>query len=111
MNLIKKIWVVVKFIFSYLAGLVKANMLIAADLLTPGLKARPGFVSIPLDARTDHEILTLVNLISMTPGTLSVDVTADKKQIFVHAMYLDDAEAFKKEIKENLEKKVLEVYR
>lgn len=111
MYLIKKIWVIIKFIFSYLAGLVRANMLIAADLLTPGLKARPGFVSIPLDAKTDHEILTLVNLISMTPGTLSVDVTPDKKHIFVHAMYLGDKEAFKNDIKKNLEKKVLEVYR
>ena len=95
----------------YLKELVKANLVVAYDVLTPQHHMRPGVVAIPLRARTDFEITLLANLITMTPGTLSLDVSADRKRLYVHAMYLKDPEDLRRDITENLERRVLEILR
>ncbi len=99
------------FLIYYLRELVGSNLTIAFDILTPRHRMKPGIIAIPLEARTDFEITLLANLISMTPGTLSLDVSEDRGTLFVHAMYIDDADALRREIKENLEKRVLAILR
>lgn len=73
----------------------------------------PGVVAIPLDARTDAEITLLANLITLTPGSVSLDLSEDKRSLYVHAMYIDggDVEAYRRAIKEGLERRVLELLR
>ncbi len=72
---------------------------------------RPGAVAIPLDAKTDTEITVLANLLTLTPGTLSLDVSEDRTTLYLHAMYIDeDVEVFRKGIKK-LENRVLQVLR
>ena len=66
---------------------------------------------LPLDARTDAEIMLVANLISLTPGTLSLDLSEDRKLLYIHVMFLDDIEQTRRQIKEGLEKRVLEVMR
>jgi multicomponent Na+:H+ antiporter subunit E len=68
-------------------------------------------VAVPLDARTDIEITVLANLITMTPGSLAIDVSDDRRVMFVHSMFVDDPEAFRRSIKESLERRVLELLR
>jgi multicomponent Na+:H+ antiporter subunit E len=72
---------------------------------------RPGVIAIPLDAQTDIEITVLANLISLTPGTLSLDVSADRQTLYIHTMYLDDPEAARRGIKRGFERRVLAVTR
>jgi multicomponent Na+:H+ antiporter subunit E len=72
---------------------------------------KPGIIALPLDVKTDLEITLLANLITMTPGTLSIDTSEDKKVLYVHAMYLDDPEEYKKDLKSGLERKLLEILR
>jgi multicomponent Na+:H+ antiporter subunit E len=71
---------------------------------------RPGIIAIPLDARTDLEITLLANLITLTPGTLSLDVSADRRVLYIHVMYIDndDIEAVRRNIKDGFERRVLE---
>ena len=73
----------------------------------------PGVLAIPLDARTDAEITLLANLITLTPGSVSLDLSEDKSLLFIHAMYIDDGdvEAYRRSVKENLERRVLELLR
>jgi multicomponent Na+:H+ antiporter subunit E len=68
-------------------------------------------VAIPLDARTDTEITLLANLITLTPGSVSLDVSSDRRFLYLHAMYIDDLEEFRRSIKDTLEHRVLEVLR
>ena len=91
--------------------LVSANLRVAFDVLTPGFAMRPRIVAVPLDARTDAEITALSYLISLTPGSLSLDVSSDRRVLFVHAMYAQDADACRREIKEGLERRLLAVMR
>jgi multicomponent Na+:H+ antiporter subunit E len=73
----------------------------------------PGVVAIPLDARTDAEIALLANLITLTPGSVTLDVSEDRSVLYVHAMYIDggDVEAYRRSVKEGLERRVLELLR
>ena len=95
----------------FLFELVHSNLRVFWDVVTPGHISRPGIVGVPLSAETDIEILLVANLISLTPGTLSIDLSEDRRTLFVHVMFLDDPDLFRKEIKEGLERRVLEVTR
>lgn len=95
----------------FLRELITANLRVAFDVLTPGLRIRPGIVAIPLDVTTDAEITLLANLITLTPGTLSLDVSTDRRVLYIHAMYIDDPEAVRQQIKRGFERRVIEVLR
>lgn len=99
------------FVVYYLWELVKSNAIIAYDVLTPTHHMRPGVIGIPIDAKTDLEITVLANLITMTPGTLSLDISADRRTLYVHAMYIHDPEKLRAEIKDQLERRVLGLLR
>lgn len=99
------------FLAYYLKELVVSNLIIARDILTPTHYMRPGVVAIPLRSSTDFEITLLANLITMTPGTLSLDISEDRKTLYVHAMYIHDAGALRAEITNNFERRVLEILR
>jgi multicomponent Na+:H+ antiporter subunit E len=101
----------VRFIAFYVLEVVRANLRVAFDVVTPTDYARPGIVAVPLDARTPAEITLLSNLITMTPGTLAVDVADDGSVIYVHAMYLEDPDELRRQIKDDLERRVLELLR
>jgi multicomponent Na+:H+ antiporter subunit E len=106
-----KIYRTIGFLFFYVKEVVIANMRIAYEIITPTHTMKPGVLAIPLDLKSDLEILLINNLITMTPGTLSLDVSTDKKVIYIHAMYIDDADEIRRQIKAGLEKKIMEVTR
>lgn len=107
----RKVHQVVGFALFFLWELLLANLRLAYDVITPPLHARPSVVAIPLDAKTNMEITLLANLITMTPGTLSLDVSDDRKVLYVHAMYVDDPDALRRSIKDGFERRVLELLR
>lgn len=88
-----------------------SNFRVLWDVITPKHISRPGIIGVPLDAETALEIMLVANLISLTPGTLSIDVSDDKNILYVHVMFLDNVEETILSIKEGLEKRVLEVTR
>ena len=102
---------IIGFFFFFLKELVKANLEVAYDVITPKFYMKPGIVKIELDAQSDLEITLLANLITLTPGTLSLDVSDDKKVLYVHAMYIRDREQFVQSIKQGFEKRLLEILR
>lgn len=105
------IFKLIGFVFFFLYELTKANLEVAYDVITPKFHMKPGIVRIPLDAQTDTEITLLANLISLTPGSLSLDVSADRKVLYVHAMYISDKEAYIRNIKNGFEKRLLSILR
>jgi multicomponent Na+:H+ antiporter subunit E len=102
---------VIAFIFFFLYELIKANIQVAADVVTPKFYMKPGIVMLPLDVKSNLEITLLANLISLTPGTLSLDVSEDRKVLYVHAMYIHDKDEFIKDIKNGFEKRILNILR
>lgn len=72
---------------------------------------RPGVFAFPLTVDRDAEITLLANLITLTPGTLSVDVSEDRKTLYVHAIHLEDVEAARSDIANGFERKIMEAFR
>jgi multicomponent Na+:H+ antiporter subunit E len=95
----------------FLKELAISNLRVLWDVITPRHINRPGIIGVPLTAQTDLEIFIVASLISLTPGTLSVDLSEDRKTLFVHVMFLDDVERTRADIKNGLERRVLEVIR
>ena len=91
--------------------LLVSNLRVLWDVITPRHISRPGIIGLPLDARTDVEIMLVANLISLTPGTLSLDLSEDRRVLYIHVMFLDDIEKTRQQIKQGLEKRILEVMR
>jgi multicomponent Na+:H+ antiporter subunit E len=89
--------------------LVRANLRLALDVATPSFHMKPGIIALPLDATTDAQILLLSMLINTTPGSVALDVSADRKILYVHVMYMDTPNAAREEIKEGFERRVLGV--
>ena len=86
--------------------------MVAYDIITPEHKMRPAIIAFPLTAESAIEITILANLITLTPGTLSIDVSESRKVLYIHTMYLKSTpEQFVEEIRNGLEKKLLEVTR
>jgi|TARA_Y100001001_G_scaffold149408_1_gene159189 multicomponent Na+:H+ antiporter subunit E len=98
------------FLVFFLKELVKSNLKVAYDVATPVWHMRPGVIAFPLNAETDMEILFVSSVISLTPGTLSLDVSDDRKVLFIHTMFLHDEEQLRDDLRE-LERRVLKVMR
>ncbi|MBD3377301.1 hypothetical protein GF406_19895 [candidate division KSB1 bacterium] len=84
---IRKSFFGVKLTGFFLFQLVKANIRIALEIITPQLRMNPAFVPVSVSGLTDLETMLLSNLVCMTPGTLSVELLTDKKDLVIHVMY------------------------
>ncbi|GGW69950.1 Na+/H+ antiporter subunit E [Alishewanella tabrizica] len=98
------------FMLFFTKELIMANLKVAWDVLTPTNLMKPGVISMPLRAETDMEITLVANAISLTPGSLSLDVSSDRTVLYVHVMYLYDEEQVLADLK-RMETKILRVMR
>lgn len=93
-----------------LADIVKSNLIVARQVLGPESRVRPAFVWVPLDIRDPHGIVALAAIITLTPGTLSSDLSEDRRHLLVHALHVDDAEALVADIKQRYESPLREIF-
>lgn len=110
-SIVRTFFGLISFFFFYAGEIILSNVRVAHDILTPRHRMKPAIFALPVDVESDIQLLALSNLITMTPGTLSLDISPDRKIIYVHAMYVDDIAQAKKEIKEGFEKRILEMSR
>ena len=97
-----------------LAGVVLVEILVSSlrvawEILTPRPRARPGILRVPLDVSSTGQITLLAHLVTLTPGTVSLDVSEDRRALYVHVMFHDDPEDLVRRIKERLETRVRRV--
>lgn len=101
----------VKFLLFFLWELLIANLRVARDVLRPGpLKMQPRVIAVPLKIKEDVPIVVLANVLSLTPGSLSLDVSDDHKTLFIHAMHAPDPEETRREIENGFEKLVMNLF-
>jgi multicomponent Na+:H+ antiporter subunit E len=99
--------------FLFLRELVLSAISVAAWTLRPDAATAmaPAIIAFPLSVKRDIEITLLANLITLTPGTLTIDVSADKTHLYVHALHCPDPAALKRQIAEGFERKIIEAFR
>lgn len=110
MNYLK--WALRLLWFPFYAGgeIVKTSFQVMWDIVTPGSSSTPAFVEVPVRCRTDFEVTMLANLISLTPGTVTVAVRNEPCTLWVHGLYVEDHDSFREDI-HTMEDRVLAVTR
>lgn len=108
-RLLRILRLVLIFIYELLLSAIRVAFLV----LRPDMKAHlhPAIIAFPLSARSDAEIALLANLITLTPGTLSLDVSDDRGTLFVHVLSVQDKDALVGDIRRGFEARVIEVFR
>lgn len=106
---LRKAFLWMRFFGFFLTELLLASLRVAYDVLTPRHHMRPAVLAIPLDLESDLGITFFANVITLTPGTLSLDVSDDRKTLYIHAMYVDDVQQFKRNLKTRLERRIMEL--
>ena len=91
--------------------LIRANLRLAFDVATPHFHMKPGIIALPLDVTQDSEILLLAMMINLTPGSVALDVSDDRRVMYVHVMYISSADAARAEIKQGFERRILRLFR
>lgn len=95
----------------FLKELILSALKVAWLVVQPQPRLRPGIIAYPLTVTTDAQITLLANMITLTPGTLSIDVSEDRKTLFIHAIDIESREALIASIAAGFETRVLEVLR
>ncbi|MTI42659.1 multisubunit sodium/proton antiporter, MrpE subunit (TC 2.A.63.1) [Roseibium hamelinense] len=95
----------------FIYELVMSAWRVATIVLRPKIELQPGIIAFPLTVDRDFEITMLASLITLTPGTLSVDVSEDRKTLYVHCIDVPDPDETIADIKNGFERKILEVFR
>ena len=83
----------------FIKELVKANIAVLRVVLSRRPYVRSGVVAVPTELTSDLALTMLANMITLTPGTLTLDISADRRYLFVHTLNLDDPEDVKREIR------------
>ncbi len=102
---------VIGLILLFLYELVISAWRVARIVVRPKLDLNPGFIAFPLTVESDFEIALLANLITLTPGTLSVDVSEDRKVLYIHCIDVPDPEGTIEDIRNGFERKIMEAFR
>ena len=91
--------------------LVLSGFRVAVLVLSPNMNLKPGIFAYSLKVDRDLEITLLANLITLTPGTLSVDVSPDRSTLYIHALDCADPDQIRRDIADGFERKILEAFR
>ncbi len=102
---------IILFMLYFFYDMIRANVEVTKEIMTPNLNMTPGIIAYEHSLKTDFEITMLTNLIALTPGTMVLKISDDKKYIYIHGLYLHDKEKFIDKLKNGLEKKLIEILR
>lgn len=106
-----KVWTFLGLAAYFAWELILANIRLTLDTLRSQMAMRPGVIRVPLDVTTDGEILMLAALINLTPGSVALDLSPDRRFLYVHIMHVSTPEEARREIKEGFERRVLRLMR
>jgi multicomponent Na+:H+ antiporter subunit E len=109
-SVISKTWRALELAVFFAWQLLIANLKVAADVLRPHTSIQPAVVAIPLDITSNGEILLLSMLINITPGSVTLDLSEDRRTLYVHVMHMTSAQAARREIKDGFEHRVKRLF-
>lgn len=104
------VWILIPLAGRLMVDIVIANVTVARQVLGPEARLRSRFVWVPLDLTNIHGISALASIITLTPGTLSSELSEDRRHLLVHCLDVDDPQALIDEIKRRYEAPMLKVF-
>lgn len=94
----------------FVRELVLSGWRVARLVLSPRMTLKPGIFAYRLVVDREFEITLLANLVTLTPGTLSVDVSEDQRTLFIHAIDCSDVEQARQDIERTFERRIIEAF-
>lgn len=104
------VWVLGPLALRLLRDILLANITVAMQVLGPERKLRPGFVWVPLELTNIHGISALTSVITLTPGTVTAELSRDRKYLLVHCLDIDDPQHMIDDIKRRYEAPLRKVF-
>lgn len=106
MKSLKLLYYIPEFLVFYLIKLLQSNFQMAYIILSPKLDIQGEFIKFPIEIKSSAGLLLLSNLVSMTPGTLSADISDDKQILLIHALLISHDQKTIEDI-ESIQKRIL----
>lgn len=106
-----RLWAVVKLTSLFLKELVMSNFSVLKLIIQPTMPIRPAIFAMPTVLEQDWEITLLSSLITLTPGTVVIDISDDNKTLYIHSLDFEDIDEAIDSIRNTFEKAILEVSR
>lgn len=106
----RKVAAVLRLSVRFVFELIKSNIEVTAAVLRAPQSMRPSIVAIPVAGMSDGAITLLANMITLTPGTTSLDVTPDRATLYVHALFGADPEGVKAGIEDAFARTIREIW-
>lgn len=107
----RKVIAVIKLLLLFLKELILSSWAVFKEIVRPKLDIRPGIIAVPTRLRSDWEITTFAMLITLTPGTLTLEVSPEQDVLYIHAMDIEDTEKEIEQLKNTFENAIMEVSR
>ncbi|MDY9927673.1 Na+/H+ antiporter subunit E [Methanosarcina sp.] len=109
-NWVAKIPKKIKYFYVLIKEIIKANIVVAKIVLSPKIDIKPGIIAVPIRAKTNIGITGIANTITLTPGTLTVDISDDKTILYVHSIDATNPQGVRDSIRDDLEHYILEAF-
>lgn len=93
----------------FLRELTVSGLRAVREVLSPVRRSRPRIIRVPLEIHDPNQILVLAQLLSLTPGTLVLDIAPERDALYVHVMFVDDTDAFRRQVRDGFERRIREV--
>ncbi|MFD1708669.1 Na+/H+ antiporter subunit E [Siminovitchia sediminis] len=106
-----RVFAIIQLLFIFIRELVLSNIAVLKVVLQPKMKNNPGIFALETKLTSDWEITLLANLITLTPGTLVVEISDDHRTLYIHAMDIGDVDEAIEDIRGSFEKAIMEVSR
>ncbi|PZX04773.1 multisubunit sodium/proton antiporter MrpE subunit [Psychrobacillus insolitus] len=107
----EKVWAIIKLVLLFLKELTLSNISVLKLIIKPEMPIRPAIFAMPTVLEKDWEITLLSSLITLTPGTIVIDISDDNKTLYIHSIDFEDIDDAVKSIQDTFEKAILEVSR
>ncbi|WP_128101637.1 MULTISPECIES: Na+/H+ antiporter subunit E [Paenibacillus] len=106
-----RVWAIIKLLILLLKELVRASIEVIRQIIKPKLDIRPGIFTYRTELSSDWEVTLLCLLISLTPGSLPLEISGNQRKLFIHALDIKDEQKLRDDIKNTFEKAIMEVTR
>lgn len=110
----RRLWALITFAVFIVWEIIISNVKLAQIILQRQPKLAPAIVAVPLAVTSPLEITILASVITLTPGTLSIDLgknESGERVLYVHSMAIEDIDEFRHSLKETFERKLLAITR
>lgn len=108
---LSQLWRALLFAGFFLRSLLASSLGVGRLILSPGRRPRPMIVALPLDLEGEAEVVLLAGLLTLTPGTLGLEISTDRRTLFLHRLDARDPESVRREVKRGLERRLAELLR